>query len=402
MAKKSKKLPLVVVEQHQHALEHIHYMLRKDKRLLSSLSWTLVHFDAHPDMACSLDAPANLCFKPRGSGDKTLYDHLDETSTGIAEWILPLVLAAKLHYIVWVKPTFSRQLELGETDFQVGILSKRKVETFLDLEENDLMRVDYHHPYYLDDDVVVETNDLQLEQTLHLHVKHAVGDDTTMHTTAAAALVLDNPWMLDICLDYFVCRNPFVHDLEVIHKEYTTLVAKLSEEGLEIAKTSQDYRAKRTTFHKAFEMLLTRKDQGQELCHYFSSEEDNTVVNDLREILDTAENAEQLASMTIEALPHMASMPHESEIPSFSPIIEQRIQAVMEEIQLYSTTSPFLVTIARSANDGFCPLSLVEEIQENLLQRLHHHYCGAECDDEICCKLRVVKDYGEWEGSTLD
>jgi hypothetical protein len=93
-------------------------------------------------------------------------------------------------------------------------------------------------------------------------------------------------------------------------------------------------------------------------------------------------------------------MPHEAELPEFSSI-QQRIDEVMEEIRRCSSTSPFLVTVARSTNDGFCPLPLVEHIQEDLLQRLHLHFCGSACDDESHCKLRVVKDYGDWEGSTL-
>jgi hypothetical protein len=379
----TRKIPLVVVEQHQHVLEHVHLILRKDKRLLQE-PWTMVHFDAHPDMACSTDLPAKLCFVPRGH-EITLYDHLDQTSTGIAEWILPLVVAANLQHIVWVKPPFSRQFSLGEAAFRVGVHSKDHIDSFIDLQDQ-VLRVDYHHPYYLDDDVVVEPNELQLAQPLHLQIKH-VGETIINLTT---------PWMLDLCLDYFVCCNPFLRDLEEIDKEYATLVASISDDGLRIAKNRHDYRAERSSFHKAMEAILLKNDQGEQLYHYF--DKDDSWGEALRQILKKADNSDHLIQMTLEALPHM-DMPHEHKLPSF-PEIQKRIQEVMAELQQYKSRPPFLVTIARSTNDGFCPASLVEQIEEDLLQRLHEHYCG--CNGKICCTLRVVKDYGNWEGSTFE
>jgi len=346
----------------------------------------MVHLDAHPDMACSTDLPAKLCFVPRGH-EMTLYDHLDQTSTGIAEWILPLVLAANLQHILWVKPPFSRQFPLGEVGFRVGVHSKEHIKSFIDLQD-EVLRVDYHHPYYLDDDAVVAPNELQLAQPLHLHVKHVGG----------AIAALTTPWMLDLCLDYFVCCNPFLQDLEEIHREYATLVASISEQGLKVAKHRHDYRAERSNFHKAMEAILIEKDQGEQLYQYF--EKDGSWGEAISQLLRTAENPEQLIQMTMDALPHM-DMPHEHELPSF-PEIQQRIQEVMLELQQFNSRPPFLVTIARSTNDGFCPPSLVEQIEEDLLQRLHQHYCGVACNDKTSCKLRVVKDYGNWEGSTLE
>ena len=117
--------------------------------------------------------------------------------------------------------------------------------------------------------------------------------------------------------------------------------------------------------------------------------------------------------MTLEALPHM-TMPHESQLPSMT-CIKQRLDDTMTEIKLYCdrhhrNSPPFLVTIARSTSDGFCPQVLVEQILDELLARLHLHFCDSEChnmDDKYendCsyCKLLIVRDYGEWEGSSLE
>jgi hypothetical protein len=182
--------------------------------------------------------------------------------------------------------------------------------------------------------------------------------------------------------------------LEEIDKEYATLVASISDDGLRIAKNRQDYRAERSSFHKAMEAILVENDQGEQLYHYF--DKDDSWGEALRQILKKADNSDYLIQMTLEALPHL-DMPHEHKLPSF-PEIQQRIQEVMAELQQFKSRPPF-VTIARSTNDGFCPASLVEQIEEDLLQRLHEHYCG--CNGKICCTLRVVNDYGNWEGSNV-
>jgi hypothetical protein len=302
---------------------------------------------------------------------------------------------------------------MGETTFQVGVFKTNKkqppIKSFLDLDDHAVVRVDFHHPYYLDDNHFVPSASesspgLQLAQTVHLHVKH-VGDATPAVKT---------PWMLDICLDYFVCRNPFLHDIEVLHAEFAQLVLSLSKECLAIAASpDQDYRRKRREFHEAVQALLDnhQEDQGKLLCQYLQADNDARV-DRLLAILSNDPNAEKLATMMLQALPHIA-MPHESALPTPAEL-ERRIHDVIKEIEKYdNNTQPFLITIARSTNDGFCPLALVETIQKRLLHRLEDVYCWNDDDDDVDDEasddgfssrnnLRIIKDYGENEGSTLD
>jgi len=104
----SERLKVIIVEPHHHALEHIHEALRRQRRL--GKPWKLCHIDAHPDLACpSNGIPAGACFRPRDewtilpiekkaeenvTRSGFLYELLDLSTTGISEWILPMVLAA--------------------------------------------------------------------------------------------------------------------------------------------------------------------------------------------------------------------------------------------------------------------------------------------------------------------
>ena len=297
---------VVIVEPHQHVLEHIHTVLRKERLLTKE--WSMLHFDSHPDLACPNPCiPAKACFLPRepfaeaaaktttttttttttknadtglsnSSKRLNLYEWLDSSSSGIAEWILPLVLAANLARVQWVKPTTAvatesvavtrppLQLPLGIHTYCVGASVPRRIQdqqqqpgqsngtikSFLDLSDSSVVKVDWAHPYYLEDhstagivmnsisedegdgneeantDMLVLTKPLQLQvlelgppkstssPTDSIIAKNHLHDTTT--TTTAAAEASNNQqsplWSLDICLDYFACHNPFLTDLE--------------------------------------------------------------------------------------------------------------------------------------------------------------------------------------------
>ncbi len=85
----------------------------------------------------------------------------------------------------------------------------------------------------------------------------------------------------------------------------------------------------------------------------------------------------------------------------------------------YIPKNPMCITIARSCDDGFTPLSLVESLQEAVLQEIHSIYCRcprsqfsgtnassiASTDNEYdqdACRLGFIFDYGENEGSSLE
>jgi UPF0489 domain len=304
-------IALVVVESHNHALEHIHCALRRRENrqlLLNTIipsccnerresvgddggGWTLWHFDAHADLACpGHHVPAVACFQPRtplskltrlvnnmndnnnqdvadsdcddddDENDPCLYELLDSTASGIAEWILPLVLAANLRTVHWIRPSSSwpdsdavestssttdtsrdhhyapwtPQIPLGVHHYRVGawipppvivvppITAPKDCETdtsrhhavnsFWDLPMQAVVKVDWQgSQYYRQDDATVPSSELVLSQPLRLNVREMDTDQTP--------LALDDsvpPFALDVCLDYFACENPFLTDLAAL------------------------------------------------------------------------------------------------------------------------------------------------------------------------------------------
>ena len=168
----------------------------------------MLHFDSHADLACpNASIPAGACFQPRRNWqsvekssegtvtctNKDLYELLDSTTSGIAEWILPLVLGASLTRVHWIRPRHTPngyysdsvdQLPLGTKTFHVGAwndVDTRKtvqVESFLDLPDTAVVKTDWDCLYYRDEDVdssFAPTDALVLRRPLHLQVSE-LGD----------------------------------------------------------------------------------------------------------------------------------------------------------------------------------------------------------------------------------
>jgi len=532
-------LHVVVVESHHHVLEHVHHVLRrkrfqysKNRRPVPTENgWSMLHVDAHPDMACPPHIPAAACFQPRrpfpkedvhipGNTDvsnekckeEDLYELLDSTSSGIAEWILPLVLAGNLVHVRWIRPHIEKQssestnfpplmlpqqLRLGSYRFNVGayipssdLESNRKISigSFLDLPVEARLKVDWidNCPYYTDDDPVddlscVPSSSLVISKPLQLTVSELSSSSVDSELGGNAinceyeSFFNDQPWMLDICLDYFACLNPFLADVQTIdpsvasallatvqrsvfyeddvssHSQITTNydMALQRRQNLQIFRDllrdvlrSFLGEAKRTAEYISYADEFKRST----LTFFSDAKVGDDVTNSLISALGRGKRDDderrRLLQVSLEAIPFL-TLPQfnaESEFRAadssgcsvespgkpLQECINKSLQRLKETLIQMSRTDdheggvPFFVTIARSAQDGFTPASVVEDLQEKVLQTVHDCYCHCssfspstrtnnESIDAVPvlearpdCQIRVILDYGQWEGSSLD
>lgn len=370
----------------------------------------MLHFDAHSDLACPMHVPAKLFFQPRQVSHeegKNLYELLDATSTGVAEWILPLTLAANLRHIDWIRRSSEfEQFACGSHAFHVGVwLPKHEeatsIESFLDLPDTARLRVDLNVPYYRDDaggDAYVPTQALVLKQHLNLRV----ADSPTIGPP-----IDSDQWILDICLDYFCARNPFIVDLEGRSPKVASALAQLFEKSS--LKTIQNKVGHYRSFQSALmEFLRTPMAElgAPELYEYFPSHSiAKGLLSDLLSAIDEFQgDTSCLMASIIDAIPYWM-LPHTNSIPSQSELHEA-IGYMCQRIRL-QRCPPLVITLARSAVDEFTPASLVEDLQDQVLEAVHGMYgCGCSRSDfrsketADCC-LDIIYDYGEWEGSSF-
>jgi UPF0489 domain len=479
--KRPRPIYCVVVESHQHVLEHIHTILRKE-RLLSQ-DWSMLHFDSHPDLACpQAKIPAKACFLPHetfpdGPEEKNLYELLDSTATGIAEWILPLVLAANLRQVKWVKSRFESgtlprppfPLPLGKHQFRVGAAVPKDdsvhVESFVDLPLSATVKVDWPHPYYLEDGCTVHygqedatggNESFLFAKPVDLEVSELSPNDSggkSLHPNHPPCNKDDRPfnrglWSLDICLDYFVCQNPFLIDLEAKDADYTRALLTVVYESrfygaslMSMTNESAVIQANETllqhyqrdirsfwslvvTFLKAAvaEDETSCQDAWNKLLVFYTDQcQAQTLFQELTKALPIPHDGQHhpetpsiLIGMTEQALPNLV-MPHQSTSETGFSLesIQPSLERVCEEIERVGEASepPFIVTMARSANDGFTPSVVADQIQRRLILFLHSHFCGCSAcpleqrlsstDRDGNCRFQLIYDYGPWEGTVF-
>jgi hypothetical protein len=407
----------------------------------------MLHFDAHPDLACP-NVPARSCFQPRHHNGVDLYERLDATSSGIAEWILPLVLAGGLMTLHWVKPAESKQLSKGQHEYHVGAWIPPSVESplvssFLDLPSSARVCVDWNHSYYLDDASVVSTDELLLAKKLHLTVSELFEEENEQCTEGlqskskqVEAGSFNGDWALDICLDYFACLNPFLTDIEAIDPMFAkNLVNVVTRTRLHTAADDDAilepacYESVLAQFHATLQRVFQERggdDSIHQLVRFYGSEEEGRILaENLMQSLSSSPESSTLITMAIEAVSNL-SMPHDpkSSLKALQESVARRLDSVSHKLGHVKTKSgdPFVVTIARSSNDGFTPSSIVEELQNQILTIVHATFCGCDfipkhgyndflpetvdaflpetVDHE--CRLRVIFDYGETEGASFE
>jgi len=513
---------VVVVESHQHVLEHIHGELRKffRKRKICG-KFHMIHFDAHPDLACpGKHIPAAACYEPRRNwkytGEeascnnntneevKNLYELLDSTSGGIAEWILPLCLGADLREIYWIRSPWSDQIDDGWHNFHVGASinlsletladEKRRIVSFADLPEKATVKVDFPHRYYFDDQSVESFSDLILPEKVDLSVsliddvfkqksnqntnccsghnntkENHLCNDFIFPKSDNASLKrkrrLENeqkqdstskkdPWMLDICLDYFACLNPFIVELESISEEFTKALLNISSKtrlhvsSKEYKGTSVDNRIdesqkEHAEFFRLMKLLLDsflygkfgtlKSSDYQLLIRMFpSSSEGITLIENLKLAYKNASctstvETNKLIDLSKRAIQNI-TMPHDQNSINESLVME-RIKKMGSSLRRWRNgiessnedgidetvpswiynNDPFVITVARSTLDGFIPQAIVENVQKAVLKELHSIFCGCELQNfdqpsstNSDCKFNLVFDYGMWEGSSCD
>lgn len=464
---------VIAVEAHNHVLEHIHFILRqRAKRNKKQVGWSLLHYDSHPDLACP-NVPAKACFLPRqeflfknnvsgydSSQDivlnehhKNLYEMLDTSISGIAEWIIPLVVGADLDHVCWIKNDWCDQFLNDEYTFSVGAWdnhlspsddkSHLEVRTFLDLSDEATIKTSLFHPYYMDDDSSVQESELMLKKHLHLVVTESMN---------SVPIEEEKDWILDICLDYFYCRNPFIDEL-ICHfgEDLTQLLVR----SVHSTKFRQDrmihenpidkerYREDLCTFQRVSKMLLetyTEKmttmeghflikewtindvlsaQEKHNLLTLYSSPEDaenlwNDILDGIRRVYlaDQRQNQKGILDILLNAIPNL-SLPHQSSHSIASLLDASCILDIQEKVKgfgkhlrsILPETAPLCITLARSSDDGFTPSCVTNTLQNALFEELHSIFCTcsrSKYDSNSTCKIKLLKDYGDSEGSSLE
>ncbi|TRY84122.1 hypothetical protein DNTS_026029 [Danionella cerebrum] len=141
------KLPVWIVEDHHEVVQHIYRSIGSKHLPMNNIK--MVHLDSHPDLLISINMAAD-----------TVYDKetlLSELS--IENWIMPMVYAGHVSHVAWLHPYWAQQIKEGQHCMHVG---KDSSTTTIRLTSRD--------DYFLSDALYVPLDQLENPKELQLNV----------------------------------------------------------------------------------------------------------------------------------------------------------------------------------------------------------------------------------------
>ncbi len=333
-------VPVAICGPHHRALAH--WLSAGQDGTLPRGGVTVIHIDAHPDLAVPAGSwPSGWPARPASFVART----------DIATFQLAAVRAGLVDEIVWLRPSWARQLADGEYRISVGQLASGE------------LRVDDPSDYYVLDGGWAARTALHDVQTLRLRVM------TLEAALEAGEPLASGPTILDVDLDVFATHNPAadrlrragLSDADLARVREIFDPAGLALAADPAARTQQV--AELTDSIAALAGGEWRRAPGAVLV-FWRRGIGPLDLWDLYGILGRAEG--RAVDTLIEEGLEVIGLPEHRADPAEVTVVAARVRALLER----ELVRPDLVTVARSVDDGFTPREAWPAIEWELLSGL--------------------------------
>ncbi|XP_035770406.1 UPF0489 protein C5orf22 homolog [Neolamprologus brichardi] len=423
-----KRLPVCVVEDHHDVVCHIYRAIAS--RHLPMKDIKMIHLDSHPDLLIPVNMSADTVFDK-----EKLFGELS-----IENWIMPMVYAGHVSSVVWLHPYWAQQIREGEHSMTVGRDSStttiRVTSTdnyFLSdglyvCEEQlenpkrfslSVIRVDPVRPGHgslTEQRAEKDTEGCSVKRARAERRKSGEpsssqppsantdslqpaegsraedGADSTggdgvddegstgyIVRRISSSVSETEPYVLDVDLDFFSCKNPFKElYTQVCFKETLLHFKPQPTADREELGECVDHRIRQLEdLEAAFADLLD--DDGEETVTRWAT---NPGMESLPQLVSSLKARNSCPDYE---MVHQAGLTCDTvELPHHISSDEE-IGRLISAVQLFLKVlpKPTLVTLSRSSLDEYCPVEQVDSIQRRVLAMLEGLY-GA---------LDVHKDY---------
>ena len=333
-------LPVVVCDSHHHVLRH--WLEASEAARLPAGGVSVIHFDAHPDMGPPR-APIARAWRAQ---PERVVAAVDIESFQLAAAWLGLV-----RRIVWLRPPWAFQLRDGVRRFHVG------------LDAEGVLQVDEPDDYYVFEGRYAPTASLREAVGLELTV-------IALPTALPGAPLHDGAAILDVDLDGFATRNPAADRLRAVgfrDAELVRIRSAFARERLDLPPDPVARMAALQRLLAALEGVAGESLWGQ-LAGAFRLWWMGVPAGDLWFLYGLLADAERAlpVDVLLEEGRTLVGLPERS---ASAPEIAATA-AQLADLVASGAVRPALVTIARSANDGFTPHAALPAIEWAFLDAL--------------------------------
>lgn len=340
LASEPTRVDVVVTASHHHVLPYWYRAARRGQLPREAL--TVVHLDAHPDLAVPGGSVA-----PGFPPD----DFAHQASIDIASFQLAAARAGLVRRVLWLRPAWADQITDGEHRFRLGT------------GPGDSLRVDSPLDYYVLNDAYRATSDLRDAVDVELRV-------LVLEPESDERLVPEGtPFILDIDLDIFSTRNPAVDRLAAAgfsDEEIAVVRRVFARSNLNLSSEPSERIADLEAIESAIEIvtaggLLESLWAAGTLWWYGISPLE---MSELFSLLD-GKSYEQLDALLREGRVVVGVPAYRSDQAE----VEATLRA-FEKLVQRRLGRPALVTIARSMRDGFTHPFWVGPVEAGVLEIL--------------------------------
>eukprot|EP00924_Labyrinthula_sp_SR-Ha-C_P008353 snap_masked-scaffold_11-processed-gene-10.40-mRNA-1 protein AED:0.80 eAED:0.80 QI:0/-1/0/1/-1/1/1/0/405 len=372
-------VPCFVVNNHNRALKSIHQGIRWG--FISFNHFSILHIDSHPDLGVNEQLTSEICNDPQ-----ELYFLLDNSETGIADFLVPLIFNAHVDTIVWLKPPWARQITTrGPLNLVVG-----------EEKETNRIFINSLQPYFLDTTGFRPSDRLINNQSCTL--------ETSDVNTFSCRAFSQKQFVLDICLDFFSCSNPFLSELSSLVSTYFPETPKVElanyfETLLYLFENNSVKQLERERIEKCesrdIEENLNQKLDYDNMEKSFESHfyvifiEDGKTFNPLAKYYDESPKTTNAFTKLKQMKNCIRKLERETFVKELFELkddlclphhvsSDEEVVASIEKVgeTLHNLPVPNIITIAKSSVDEFdyTPSSQVEFILDKVLEMLHKVY----------------------------
>lgn len=334
------RLPVVVCDSHHHVLRH--WLEASEAGLLPEGGVTVVHFDAHPDLGPP-PLPFARALRQRPGALVAVTDI--ESFQLTAAWV------GLVGRVVWLRPPWAFQLPDGERRFRVGTGPSGRLQ------------VDDPSDYYVLDGHFAPAAALRESTALEVAV-------IALPAVPAGAPLHEGPAILDVDLDGFATRNPAADRLReagFADAEVARIRTAFARERLALPDDPAARQAALASLLAALEAVAAggpaAQLEGAARLWWMG-----VSAFDLWFLYGLLSDTER--GLPVDALLEhgrtLVGLPERSADPAEIADTAARLAALVGS----GSVRPALVTIARSANDGFTPVAAWPAIEWRMLDAL--------------------------------
>ncbi|XP_026168813.1 UPF0489 protein C5orf22 homolog isoform X2 [Mastacembelus armatus] len=380
----------------------------------------MVHLDSHPDLLI----PVNMCADTVFDKEK-LFSELS-----IENWIMPMVYAGHVSCVAWLHPYWAQQIREGEHRMAVGrdsstttirvtstdnyflsdglYVCEEQLENSKPLTLN-VVKVNPVNPSHFSlterkreegterwfakrartecnqaEEASSSTHTLQPAEGSNIKEEHGCnvigsgaeeeeGSTSYVVKRISAFLLETEPYILDIDLDFFSCKNPFkelyTEEEYTILKELYNFRGPSPDADQEELDECVDHRIHQLEdLEAAFADLL--EDDGEETVTRWAR---NPGMASLAKLVSSLKSRNPCPDYE---MVHQAGLTCDSvELPHHISTDEE-IERLLSAVQLFlrPLPKPTLVTMSRSSLDEYCPVEQVDSVQSRVLAVLEGLY----------------------------